>query len=54
MKYFEQAEENVQATIQYFRKLLLAGQSLVEPQLSHTMSHSTHSCFEKTTVWSIT
>jgi hypothetical protein len=26
----------------------LAGQSLVEPKVSHTMNHSTHSCFKKT------
>jgi hypothetical protein len=50
-RYFEQVEEHVKATFQYYKKPLLAGQSLVAPQLSH-MSHSTHSCFEKTIVWS--
>jgi hypothetical protein len=50
----EQTGEQVLAIIQYFKKQLLVGQSLVEPQLSHTMSHNTHSCFEKTTVWSKT
>jgi hypothetical protein len=44
---FEQAEEHVKATFQYYKKPLFAGQSLVKPQLSH-MSFSTHSCFEKT------
>jgi hypothetical protein len=49
MRHFEQAEEHVQPITQYFKKLLLAGQSLVEPQLSRTMIHSTHSFFKKTT-----
>jgi hypothetical protein len=48
-RHFEQVEEHVKATFQYYKKLLLAGKFLVALQLSHT-SHSIHSCFKETTV----
>jgi len=49
-KSCDQAGTHALATTQSYKKQLLAGHFLVGHQLSHRMTHNTHSCCEKTTV----